>query len=47
MSAGADFYGVFSHSGPGRNFGYLKLTWPGHSMLLWINSRGEWWWRGA
>jgi hypothetical protein len=37
---------VFSHRGPGRNFGYLRLTWNNgrRSKLLWINSRGQWQW---
>jgi hypothetical protein len=48
---------LFDHSGPGRNFGYLRYTGDrslnpiiggrGRSRLLWINSRGNWWWRGA
>lgn len=47
---GADFrfYGVFNHSGPGRNFGNVMVTvtaghpvrgWPTH---LWINGPGWW-----
>jgi hypothetical protein len=48
---------VFDHSGPGLNFGYLRYTskhslnpivgGAGRSRLLWINSRGNWWWQGA
>lgn len=41
---------VFSHRGPGKHFGYLRLRWGRHlqhSRLMWINSRGQWWWRGA
>lgn len=45
-NATADFYEVFNHGGPGRNFGYLRLTWPHHSMLLWIDSAGQWLWKG-
>jgi len=41
-------YGVFDHSGPGRNFGNLRYSGrhvrPQH---LWINSHGYWWWNGA
>lgn len=45
-NATARFYDVFNHSGPGRNFGYLRLTWPHHSLLLWIDSAGQWLWPG-
>jgi hypothetical protein len=41
---------VFNHRGPGRHFGNLRLRWGRHlqhSRLMWINSRGQWWWRGA
>jgi hypothetical protein len=48
---------VFNHSGPGRNFGDLRYTSKhslggivggrGRSRFLWINSRGNWWWKGA
>jgi hypothetical protein len=47
-SGTAYFWGAFYHRGPGRNFGYLRLRWGRHlqhSMLLWINSRGQWTWR--
>ena len=48
VNASATFYDVFYHSGPGRNFGYLRLTWDDgrRSKLLWIDGRGQWWWRG-
>ncbi len=45
VEAAAYFYDVFYHRGPGRNFGYLRLRWHLHSMLLWINSQGAWSWR--
>lgn len=41
---------VFSHRGPGKHFGYLRLRWGRHlqhSRLMWIDSRGQWWWHGA
>jgi hypothetical protein len=48
---------VFDQPGPGPNFGYLRYTakhsldpivgGSGRSRLLWINSRGNWWWRGV
>jgi hypothetical protein len=41
---------VFNHRGPGKHFGYLRLRWGRHlqhSRLMWINSRGQWWWRGT
>jgi hypothetical protein len=47
VSASASFYGVVHHPGPGRSFSHLKLTWQDHSMLLWINKQGNWWWTGA
>ena len=49
-NATAYFWDVFNHRGPGKHFGYLRLRWGHHlrhSMLLWINGRGEWWWHGA
>jgi len=49
--ASAYFYGPRQHSGPGKYFGHLRLRWrqnhKSHSMLLWINQKGQWWWRGA
>jgi hypothetical protein len=49
INAGADFYGVFNHRGPGLNFGNVKITWnqhgKRHSMHLWIDSAGQWNWR--
>jgi hypothetical protein len=49
VNAGGSFYDVLNHSGPGRNFGYLKLTWDnGHrSRLFWIDGRGQWMWPGT
>ena len=41
---------VFNHRGPGKHFGYLRLRGASvleHLGLMWINSRGQWWWRGA
>jgi hypothetical protein len=35
-------YGVYYHSGPGKNFGYLKYTGSRFSQLLWIDSTGRW-----
>lgn len=45
VNATAYFWDVFNHSGPGKNFGYLRLRWGRHrSMLLWINGAGGWSW---
>jgi hypothetical protein len=36
-------YGVFNHSGPGRNFGNLRYSGSRvHPRHLWINDRGYW-----
>lgn len=46
-SATARFWDVFDHAGPGRNFGYLRITWyhhGHHTKVLWIDSHGQWWW---
>ena len=51
VSAIFRFYGVFNHSGPGRNFGNAEVRvtsghavrgWPTH---LWIDSAGDWNWK--
>lgn len=44
VNAGAYFHGVFYHTGPGRHFKYLKLTWHKHTKLMRINSSGSWTW---
>jgi len=46
VSAGAHFYGVYNHAGPGWNFGNARITYGHHSTFhLWIDSAGDWNWR--
>ena len=44
MTARAHFYHVFNHAGPGRNFGEVRVTWPGWHWHAYIDGRGQWNW---
>ena len=44
VTARAHFYHVFNHAGPGRNFGEVRVTWPGWHWHAYIDSRGQWNW---
>jgi hypothetical protein len=42
VAAQVHFYHVFNHSGPGRNFGEVRVTWHGHAWHSYINRYGRW-----